>query len=248
MPFTPAHPLAVLPLWRTRLPLSALVAGSMVPDVPVFSRSADTYEVTHGPVGIVTVDVVLGIAALWLWFVVLRDPLADLAPATVRDRVPPTGRLARRRWPWVVPALVIGALSHVAWDEVTHPGRWGSRHVAWLADLHGPMAGALWLQYVSGVVGTAAVVALAVVAVLRRSPEPRGPRVLPAGTIHVVAALAGAVGLVSVAVHRHDPVMAIAFHGVVHSMLAGAAAVLVAAGTWHLARQGKEERQRGLGG
>lgn len=251
MPFTPAHPLAVLPWWRTRLPLSALVVGSMVPDVPVFSRSADTYELTHGPVGIVTIDVVLGVAALVLWFVVLRDPLADLAPGPVRARVEPRGRLDRSRWPWVVPAIVLGALTHVVWDEMTHPGRWGTRHVEWLAELHGPMAGALWLQYTSGVVGTLAVVAVALGVVLRMPVRARRPRLLPAGTFYGIVAVAAGSGLVSVVAHRDDGLLTMAFFGVVHSMVAGAAAVVGTAVLWHVvarARQGKEERQRGLGG
>ena len=251
MPFTPAHPLAVLPWWRTRLPLSALVVGSMVPDVPVFSRSADTYALTHGPLGIVTIDVVLGVAALVLWFVVLREPLADLAPGPVRARVEPRARLARSRWPWVVPAIVVGALTHVAWDEMTHPGRWGARHVAWLAELHGPMAGALWLQYTSGVVGTLAVVAVALRVVLRRPARSRGPRLLPGGTAYGMAVVAVAVGLASVVAHRDDGLLSMAFFGVVHSMVTGAAAVAGVAALWHVvarARQGREKRQRGLGG
>lgn len=43
MPVTIAHPAAVLPLRGLGLPLSAMVIGSMAPDLPVFSRSWGIY-------------------------------------------------------------------------------------------------------------------------------------------------------------------------------------------------------------
>jgi hypothetical protein len=40
MPFTLSHPAAVLPLAGTGFPVAALVAGSMAPDVPMFTTTA----------------------------------------------------------------------------------------------------------------------------------------------------------------------------------------------------------------
>lgn len=96
MPFTPAHAAAVLPLGRTALPMSALVAGSVAPDLPMFLPGRPGYEVTHSLWGVVTVDVLVAMAALWLWFGLVRDPYADVVP-WVRDRVPAATSLTRTR-------------------------------------------------------------------------------------------------------------------------------------------------------
>lgn len=87
MPITFAHPAAILPFARTRLPLPALVIGSMVPDLPMFLR-VPWYEVTHGPWGVFGVDIVLGIFGVALWVLVVRDAFVDLAPDVIRGRLP----------------------------------------------------------------------------------------------------------------------------------------------------------------
>ena len=50
MPFTPTHVLAILPiaaLKRPALPFSALVIGSMIPDLPLFVPLSPDYGTTH---------------------------------------------------------------------------------------------------------------------------------------------------------------------------------------------------------
>ena len=64
MPLTLSHPAAVLPLRGLDLPVTALVAGSMVPDVPLFLGWTRGYEVTHRLLGVVTVDPILATLAL----------------------------------------------------------------------------------------------------------------------------------------------------------------------------------------
>ncbi|MFE7408494.1 DUF4184 family protein [Isoptericola sp. NPDC057559] len=155
MPFTPAHAAAVLPLGRTALPQSALVAGSTVPDVPMFLPGRHGYDVTHSLWGVVTVDVVLAAAVVWCSFAVVRDPYADVVPG-VRDRVPATAGLPRR-WASVALAAGLGALTHVVWDSATHPGGWTVERVPWLHTPHAGLLGAQWAQYASGAVGLAVV-------------------------------------------------------------------------------------------
>jgi hypothetical protein len=66
MPFTASHVAAVLPLVRTPLLPSALVVGSMVPDLPYFLPLPLTSYVTHSPVGVVSVDALMGLAVV-IW-------------------------------------------------------------------------------------------------------------------------------------------------------------------------------------
>ncbi|GAB78764.1 protein of unknown function [Austwickia chelonae] len=220
MPVTFAHPAAVLPLSRSGLPLSALVVGSMVPDVPLFVGAERFYGFTHSVPGLLTVDLLVGVVLWWLWVAWLWPCLADAAPGVVRRRLPSVapGRLmvsgqgavgaglAGRRW-WVVPvAVVVGAATHALWDEFTHAGRWGSTHIPWLADSHGGLPGVSWAQYASGLFGlTACLVALVVA--WRRRPvgelvarrHPRSPVIL------WVTPLAGVVGAaVAAGLWAHD--------------------------------------------
>ena len=241
MPFTAAHPLLVLPLRRTALPMSALVAGSAVPDVPVFLRATELYPVTHSVLGIVLVDPLLAVLSLLLWFAWLRDAVVDLTPDAVRMRLPAHATIDRTRWALVVPAAMLGALTHVLWDEVTHDGRWGTRHVGVLADHYGPWSGALWFSYVSGVVGTAVVVAVAV-AWLVRQPRSRDlrPRRLPGSTWLLWPAVGLVVALLAAILHRSAGPLVMAFWAVVAGVLASAAVVVVTATWWHGLRRPRQ--------
>ncbi|MGW4898293.1 DUF4184 family protein, partial [Kitasatospora sp. NPDC004240] len=143
MPFTLSHPAAVLPLLRVadgRGPLiaSALVAGSMAPDVPFFAESLCPGVYRHGGLthrwwAVPTVDVVLAGALVAGWHGLLRGPLVALLPdgtagaaeaLTVRTGARPVAPADVARF---AASAAIGAASHVGWDAFTHAGRFGSR-------------------------------------------------------------------------------------------------------------------------
>lgn len=193
MPVTIAHPAAVLPLRGLGLPLSAMVIGSMAPDLPVFSQSWGIYGYTHSLAGILTVDLLLTLVLLLGWDRWGRDALVDTAPALVRDRLPARARIGARAWLLAPLAAVLGSVTHVVWDAFTHRGRWGVRNIEWLHEMHGPLRGEQWAQHASGVVGIT-VVGLALLAVVRRPvlAGPPRPRRLPAAT------LPAAIGVASV--------------------------------------------------
>ncbi|WP_280665032.1 MULTISPECIES: DUF4184 family protein [unclassified Kitasatospora] len=150
MPFTFSHPAAVLPLLRGvrgRGPLiaSALVAGSMAPDLPYFAESwlPGVYgqgALTHRWWAVATVDVALAGALLAGWHGVLRAPLLAALPepwGAAADAA--TARRGQRRgrrpgqWPGggeaaaFVLSAAVGAATHVGWDAFTHQGRAGVR-------------------------------------------------------------------------------------------------------------------------
>lgn len=221
MPITLAHPAAVLPLRRLKMPMAALAIGSMVPDVPLFMGWGRGYELSHSAVGVLSVDLLGALVLLHGWNVLVRDALVDLAPAAVRDRLSPRHRLSRRQWLIAPAAVVLGSVTHLVWDAFTHPGRWGVLHVAWLrADL-GPLPAFKWLQYASGVIGLA-VVLWAVVTYLRSRPadQPLRRRALPAAVLPLVACAAAAYGLLGGLARLHDGLHAVAFDGVVHGIMA----------------------------
>jgi len=141
MPWTFAHPAVVLPLQRLGLPLSALVAGSIAPDVPSYVPGLSIREWTHSWLGVVTIDLVLALGVFALW--------------TSWRRSQPT----TREWQLAVPAVVIGSLTHVVWDAATHPDQWITNRVDWLREQHGPLLGHEWAQLISTVVGGLVVLA-----------------------------------------------------------------------------------------
>src|SRR4051794_933107 len=126
MPFTGSHPAAILPLLGTGLPASALVIGSMAPDLPYFAPVPVSPGLTHSPVGVVGIDVLIGAVFFILWHAVLAAPAVAVAPMGLRARVPASsvGALRRRvstprRAALVAAALAVGAATHVTWDEFT---------------------------------------------------------------------------------------------------------------------------------
>ena len=181
MPFTPSHAAAVLPFLRTPLPASALLAGSIAPDLP-FYLPVDVPWATHTALAVVTTDLLLGLAAWAVWHGLLAAPALAAAPVPVRGRIPglPAPGLSGRfsaapRVGWTLVALVVGAATHVVWDEFTHPRRWGPQHVAVLAEDWGALAGYRWLQYATSVMG-AVVLLVWFVRWWRRTPTLPGPR------------------------------------------------------------------------
>ncbi|SFT47208.1 protein of unknown function [Geodermatophilus amargosae] len=202
MPFTGSHPAAVLPLLRTGLPASALVAGSLAPDLPYY-LPVDPGVPTHTALAVVTTDVLLG-ALLWaLWHGLLSRPVLAWAPASLVARLPARaapGVRRRLRTPGqgvrTLAALAAGAATHVLWDEFTHPGRWGAEHVPALASTWAGVPGYSWAQDLSGLAGVL-VLAGWLVRWWRRTPA--GPAVsrplwwLPWTVLAVAAGAAGAV-------------------------------------------------------
>ena len=149
---------------------------------------------THTLAGIVSVDVLLGLA-LWVLWRSAAASLRDLAPTGVRERWTPPG-WAVDAW-WALPvAVALGAATHVGWDEFTHAGRYASTHLAFLATTYpsplGPLAGYRYAQYASGVIGLVVIVVAALRQPRTRQPHRPSPRL--ARALPWLCLIAGAVG------------------------------------------------------
>jgi spore maturation protein SpmB len=124
MPWTFAHPAAVLPLRAFhRLPFGALVVGSMSPDIGYYFGAFDVATRAHTLPGLIIICLPTAIA-LMIILRVLHKPVAGLLPYPHRQAalaLPPF------LWPTTLPAagflclaIVIGATTHVVWDAFTH--------------------------------------------------------------------------------------------------------------------------------
>ena len=129
MPFTLAHPAAVLPLPRVMgrwCVFSALVVGSMAPDFAYFAPLGVSGEQTHSLAGLLWFCIPAGLTALLVFHGLLKQPLISLFPEWMQASLAPytDSRSPRGGWRWlpIVICLAIGALTHIVWDAFTHRG------------------------------------------------------------------------------------------------------------------------------
>ncbi len=187
MPFTPAHAVVALPLLRTPLIPAAIAIGSMTPDVPLFVRVGIDYWFTHSWPGVLLADLPLALALTMLWWLVLRGAVPTLVPQWIAERLPkswtapvPWRRIVTPRSTLLLLAsLLIGIVSHLLWDEVTHAGRWGSAVLPQFDALLGPVTIWDWLHYASSVAGLVILAVWMTRWLRRRTPVPVD-RALPA--------------------------------------------------------------------
>src|SRR5487761_282812 len=120
MPFTLAHPAAVLPLRRARLLHTVpLIIGAMTPDAPYYLPwliAKHIPEATHTLVGTFTLALPIGLFLLpfiWLLRAQLAAPLAAGAQAKCFAAVE---RFGSRRSNWVLAplSLLVGSWTHLA--------------------------------------------------------------------------------------------------------------------------------------
>lgn len=183
MPWTFAHPAAILPLRRLCprwLSLPALILGAMAPDMSYYVGMHGKWRAfCHTPEGVLTacLPVCLLLLALLLRFAMpLTVLLAEPHRGLVRTQLQPPPHPAWRALAVAVLSVLIGAATHLVWDSFTHQGRWGAEL---LPELEEPLLEAMdrefhvthLLQHLSTAVGVAA---LAVVyrRTLRARPRP----------------------------------------------------------------------------
>jgi hypothetical protein len=219
MPFTLAHPAAVLPLRRTPLMRTVpLILGAMSPDVPYFLPWRIAKHIpqgmTHTLFGTFTLDLPFGILMLlFVWL--LRVPLtAPLGAASQAKCFAAMERFGCRPINWLAAplSLLLGSWTHLIWDSFTHPDGW---MVSRISALSAPVTlfsytGELChvLQYVSSVLGLAVLAVWFVMLPVPSSGTRNGDRAAggPLLLAVLLAAAAAAGGLETLThVGRHVP-------------------------------------------
>jgi len=248
MPFTASHAAIVLPFLRTPLLPAALVVGSMAPDLPYFVPFDTHRELTHTLLGVVTIDLGIGLFVLALWWSLLRAPVLDLAPTWLSERMPRrtprTNKVAFAAL--VVASLVIGSVTHLVWDSFTHPGEVVDA-LPLLDTQFGPLVAHKWLQHTSSLVGLAALAIWTTLWVrrTRRVPGQRtaGTRVryaawvLVGATFAVAALITWAIGIAE-PLHPFDP--GLVFRVARVSIGVALAAAVLAIAAWYLLKAQSE--------
>src|SRR3979411_610752 len=127
MPFTLAHPAAIIPFRRfggRSTSLSALVIGSMSPDFVYFLPLGVSGGLSHSTIGIFVFCVPASLIVYTVFHLLARQPLAALMPEAI------SSRLNNQSAEWmpktiaslalIVFSVLIGAATHIAWDAFTH--------------------------------------------------------------------------------------------------------------------------------
>jgi hypothetical protein len=165
MPFTLAHPAAILPLRGLKyLRTAPLIIGAMIPDLPYYlpARFGLIGPDTHSVTASFTTCLALGYAALGCVFL-LRRPLTALLSARARWLfLTALAPLSRRPLEWALASvsIILGVWTHLLWDSFTHTDGWVVRRVAVLSatvtfgGYGGPVCHVL--QYLSSAFGLAA--------------------------------------------------------------------------------------------
>jgi hypothetical protein len=168
MPFTVSHTAAVLPLQRWLRPeraFAAAVIGSMVPDFGLFLPFWMPRDATHGRLALLTFCLPLGLLTWLLYEVLVRPALLEVAPDRWWSRWRERGVAAlgsARAWLVAAAAVLVGAVTHLAWDAFTHENARGVemfpllQDMSWRVNGH-PMYLYRILQHLSSVLGLALV-------------------------------------------------------------------------------------------
>jgi hypothetical protein len=134
MPFTLAHPAAVLPFKRfcpRYLTFPALIAGSVSPDLSYFFGRLDLGPFAHHPIKGFLFGIPAGLVIL-LAFYAFRSPALKMLPHRYREIFQPLLSHPIGTPLGILFSVTIGVATHILWDNFTHNHSWLFRHLALL--------------------------------------------------------------------------------------------------------------------
>lgn len=126
MPFTFAHPAIVFPFAKNKkLPLNALIIGSMVPDFEFYLQLREVEHYGHHTWGFFLIDLPLGLLMLFLYNNYVRTFLRTISPSFILlkcNTLAYNYRSYKKNTISInnVFALTVGILSHLILDQFTH--------------------------------------------------------------------------------------------------------------------------------
>lgn len=169
MPFTVSHAAAVLPLYgfsKRKLPLTALMVGSMAPDFGYFFSHEVSRLLTHSWTGLFTFALPAGLLA-WLFYVlVLEKATITLLPDQWHTRFASTDAITPSLIACASLAIILGAVTHILWDAFTHRATFITNA---LPALMAPTPGFAWLPIYHALQVLSSVAGLWILALWARS-------------------------------------------------------------------------------
>jgi hypothetical protein len=126
MPFTLSHSAAVLPFLRSKyFSATGLIIGTMAPDFEYFFRMNVQGIYGHTLLGILYFDLPVSFFLAFLFHGVVKKNLIDQLPVFFQARFQAVRNLnfpayLKDHWMFFIISVVIGTLTHIAWDGFTH--------------------------------------------------------------------------------------------------------------------------------
>ena len=155
MPFTLAHPIAVLPFSRCRYcHFPALVIGSLSPDFVYFLHGR-AVSGGHGLVDMLWPNLPLCFAVYWLYLALWRDALSDFLPNCLNAapyRSSENVDFHKIKAALFIPSALFGMATHLFLDAFTHSTGWFVQHFPVLQRTVLFLPIFKWLQYGSGLI------------------------------------------------------------------------------------------------
>lgn len=127
MPFTFSHPAIFVPLLKYNRFFSAtgLIVGTLTPDFEYFLKMRISSECSHTYLGMFYFDLPIGFLICILFHWIIRDVFIENSPNFIQKRIIRWHGInwiseLISRWFIVLISILIGAFSHIFWDEFTH--------------------------------------------------------------------------------------------------------------------------------
>lgn len=125
MPFTLSHAAAALPFRKLKPIWPALVIGTFAPDLQYFIFLSDEDRSGHRFPDLLLFTLPVATATLWLFEWIVKKPVIDLLPSSVQrrlqDKVEPLPFSGWRHFARILFWIAVGTLTHLIWDQFTHP-------------------------------------------------------------------------------------------------------------------------------
>jgi hypothetical protein len=125
MPFTLSHAAAAMPFRKLKPIWPALVIGTFAPDLQYFIFLSDEDRSGHRFPDVLLFTLPVALATLWLFEWIVKRPVIDLLPSSVQrrlqDKVEPLPFSGWRQFARIVFWIAVGTLTHLVWDQFTHP-------------------------------------------------------------------------------------------------------------------------------
>ncbi len=107
--------------------MTGLVLGSIAPDFEKFFRMSHYDGFSHTWPAIFYFNLPLAILLSFAFHQVARDPFIDNLPLFLKKRLIPFKKLDwlsyfKEQYLVIIISILVGVVSHLAWDSLTHPG------------------------------------------------------------------------------------------------------------------------------
>lgn len=142
--------------------MTGLIIGSMTPDFEYFLRMKILSYYSHTLAGLFYFCLPIGVLTAFIFHNIIKEHLLANLPKIINARLHSISKIDwnnyfKSNWLTVLSSILLGAISHLAWDACTHHNGFFVNNSAWLSSefqlFHLEVKGYKILQHLSTLVG-----------------------------------------------------------------------------------------------